>query len=55
MAQTMTGVSRLLRKAGKMPFMVRDMDGVETAANAVLADRIAPVIKCSSVTGEVWI
>ena len=55
MAQTMTGVSRLLRKAGKMPFMVRDMDGVETAANAVLADRIAPVIKCSSVTGEVCI
>jgi hypothetical protein len=51
--QTMSQVSRVLRQAHKQPYLVRDMDGVAVAAKAILADRIAPVIPCSSVTGEV--
>ena len=49
----MDQITRILRQACKMPYLVRDLESVETVARAIAVGRIAPVITCSSVTGEV--
>ena len=49
----MSQVARILKQARKMPYLVRSADHVDTAAEGIAADRIAPVIPCSAVTGEV--
>lgn len=49
---SMEQVTRILRQAGKKPLLVRDSDSVDTAAKGLYTGRVAPVILCSSVTGE---
>jgi GTPase len=45
-------MARLLRSHGKMPFPVKDMEGVTTAVQSIAANRITPVFSLSSVTGQ---
>jgi GTPase len=49
---TRTALAKLLRASGKMPFPVKDMTAVHTAANTIVSDRITPVFTISSVTGN---
>lgn len=49
---TRTALAKLLRANGKMPFPVKDMTAVETAADSIASDRITPVFTMSSVTGQ---
>jgi GTPase len=49
---TRTALAKLLRASGKMPFPVKDMAAVQTAAESIAFDRITPVFTISSVTGQ---
>eukprot|EP01032_Pedospumella_encystans_P023407 gene23407-26498_t len=49
---TRTALAKLLRAHGKMPFPVKDLAGVQTAADSLCSDRITPVFTLSSVTGQ---
>lgn len=49
---TRTALAKLLRAHGKMPFPVKDLVGVQTAADSLCSDRITPVFTLSSVTGQ---
>jgi len=49
---TRTALAKLLRSNGKMPFPVKDMTAVQTAADSIISDRITPVFTISSVTGQ---
>lgn len=49
---TRTALAKLLRANGKMPFPVKDMAAVDTAAESIAFDRITPVFTISSVTGQ---
>lgn len=48
---TLESVSKILRAARKMPYVVRCAKDVETAAGAI-SGRLAPILTVSSVTGE---
>jgi GTPase len=48
---TRTALAKLLRAHGKMPFPVKDMAAVQTAADSIASDRITPVFTISSVSG----
>jgi small GTP-binding protein len=49
--QTRTTLAKLLRANGKMPFPVKDLAAVQTAADSIASNRITPVFAISSVTG----
>lgn len=49
---TRTALAKLLRSHGKLPFPVKDLAAVETAAESIASDRITPVFTLSSVTGQ---
>ena len=49
---TRTALAKVLRSHGKMPFPVKDMAAVQTAAETISSDRITPVFTLSSVTGQ---
>lgn len=49
---TRTALAKILRANGKMPFPVKDMAAVDTAAESIASDRITPVFTLSSVTGQ---
>jgi len=49
---TRTALAKLLRSHGKMPFPVKDMAAVDTAADSIASNRITPVFSLSSVTGQ---
>ncbi len=49
---TRTALAKVLRANGKMPFPVKDMAAVQTAADSIVSDRITPVFTISSVSGQ---
>lgn len=49
---TRMSMAKLLRSYGKVPFPVKDMSNVQTAAESIITDRITPVFSISSVTGQ---
>mmetsp|Transcript_25046 Transcript_25046/g.34395 ORF Transcript_25046/g.34395 Transcript_25046/m.34395 type:complete len:518 (-) Transcript_25046:795-2348(-) len=49
---TRTALAKVLRANGKLPFPVKDMTAVQTAAETISSDRITPVFTLSSVTGQ---
>ncbi len=49
---TRTALAKVLRANGKMPFPVKDMAAVQTAADSIVSDRITPVFTLSSVSGQ---
>lgn len=49
---TRTTLAKLLRANGKVPFPVKDIASVSTAASTMATDRITPVFTMSSVSGQ---
>jgi GTPase len=49
---TMEQIAKVLKLAKRLPYVVKSMDNVHTAASTILADKVTPVFRVSNVTGE---